>query len=336
LLYVLKNILQRGFPTLFSKYLQDQLGSIQEERNFKSPFLFISNKAPNWISTIRGDEQNQYFPAKIFFEEIIPNDFGEYKFIQSLIIPEVEINEITGEETPQFVNQKVDFYLPQAKLVIEIDGQQHKIEGIRIGDNQRNNFLESKGIKTVRISTTELRSNSYYAKIEKIIRYLGTPNNSKRLRFYKEAYHKINSSTLTPSDINAKIIPTAVIRFQILLIDLLLNNYLSFERDWKFNLILEEDEPLGNFEKFAIEDFFIWFEKLYYLKYKKAFSRPNVRVFKSYDKNAFDSSIDVINVDFSLFQRWTDTNKLYPDLLFVRTDYFGAEKNYGSLTNPVN
>jgi ATP-dependent DNA helicase RecQ len=28
ILYVLKNILQRGFPTIFSKYLQSELGEI--------------------------------------------------------------------------------------------------------------------------------------------------------------------------------------------------------------------------------------------------------------------------------------------------------------------
>ena len=31
LLYVVKNLLQRGFPTVMSKYLQGVLGSIQEK-----------------------------------------------------------------------------------------------------------------------------------------------------------------------------------------------------------------------------------------------------------------------------------------------------------------
>ena len=82
--------------------------------------------------------------AKDFFERIIPNEFGEYSFIQSLLIPEIQINEIIGEEDKNFINQQVDFYLPQAKLVIEIDGQQHKLDEVtRVSDSTRDNFLSN-------------------------------------------------------------------------------------------------------------------------------------------------------------------------------------------------
>ena len=82
LLYVLKNILQRGFPTLMSEYLQSQLGAIQADEDFRKPFLLVGIDPPQWIDTIKGDAQNQYFPAKDFLERIIPEYFGEYAFYQ--------------------------------------------------------------------------------------------------------------------------------------------------------------------------------------------------------------------------------------------------------------
>lgn len=162
--FVLKNILQRGCPTIMSKYLQEKLDLIgfHETPKFKEPFLFISSKQPNWIDTIKGDEDNQYYPAKIFFEEIIPNEFGAYAFIQSLILPEVRINEIVGYENPSFTNQEVDFFIPQAKLVIEIDGHQHQTDlVIKNKDKTRDNYLKSKGITVIRISSKEIRGGDY-------------------------------------------------------------------------------------------------------------------------------------------------------------------------------
>ena len=40
LLFVLRNILQRGFPTILSEYLQGELGKTHAEEDFKKPFLY--------------------------------------------------------------------------------------------------------------------------------------------------------------------------------------------------------------------------------------------------------------------------------------------------------
>ena len=170
LLYVTKNILQRGFPTTLSKYLQSQLGEVHKLDNFEERFLFATNQTPIWHDTIKGDRERNYFPAKDFFEQIIPNKFGEFSFIQSLLIPEIEINEITGEDDRNFINQQVDFYLPQAKLVIEIDGQQHKLDEVtRVSDSKRDTYLLGKGITTIRITSKELQDRTYTAKVETIL-----------------------------------------------------------------------------------------------------------------------------------------------------------------------
>jgi len=331
LLYVLKNILQRGFPTLMSEYLRSKIGYIEKEPDFRDPFLLVGLEPPRWIATIKGDEQNDDFPAREFLEVLIPKYFGDYAFVQSLLLPEARISDIVGAYNADFVNQQVDFYLPQAKLVIEIDGQQHKTDDLtRISDQQRDNYLISKGIKTIRISTRALRNGSFVNEIDQILHHLGTFN--KSLSLYKIAYDKFKEDAITQAEVQTRLMPTAIIRFQILLIELLLNDYLNFGAEWKFNLLLKKEEQLNGFAELAIEDFFIWFEHLYRLKEKQDWKRPAYQVNYAFSANDFDKSPSVLNIDFSILSRWTDLNNLHPHLLFVRTDYFGAEKNYFSVS----
>ncbi|MCZ2130856.1 MAG: DUF559 domain-containing protein [Bacteroidia bacterium] len=182
ILYVTKNILQRGFPTTLSKYLQSQLGEIHKLDNFEERFLFATKQKPVWNDTIKGDRERNYYPAKDFFENIIPNEFGEFSFIQSLLLPEIEINEITGEDDKNFINQQVDFYLPQAKLVIEIDGQQHKLDEVtRVSDSKRDNYLSDKGITTIRITTKELQNGTYTLKVDTILKHFERYENTQFL-----------------------------------------------------------------------------------------------------------------------------------------------------------
>lgn len=336
-LYVVKNILQRGFPTTLSKYLQSKLGEIHKLDNFEERFLFATNQTPIWNDTIKGDRERNYFPAKDFFEQIIPNEFGEFSFIQSLLIPEIEINEITGEDDRNFINQQVDFYLPQAKLVIEIDGQQHKLDEVtRVSDSTRDNYLSSKGITTVRITTRELQNGSYTVKVETILKYL--ERYERLLNFYKNACEKIEENQMNEEEIKTKLLPTAIIRFQVLLIELLTHKYLTFDEDWNFNILSHEDLP--DFAELAINDLLIWVDKLWQLKNKQELKKPNFNIAITNDKTKFQPTTKAINIDFSLFKRYTDENKINEDVIFVRTDYFDIvkDKNYFrvSTTEPIN
>lgn len=337
ILYVTKNILQRGFPTTLSKYLQSQLGEVHKLDNFEERFLFATNQTPIWHDTIKGDRERNYFPAKDFFEKIIPNEFGEFSFIQSLLIPEIEINEITGEDDRNFINQQVDFYLPQAKLVIEIDGQQHKLDEVtRVSDSTRDNYLSGKGITTVRITTRELQNGSYTAKVETILNHL--ERYEKLLNFYKNACEKIEENQMSEEEIKTKLLPTAIIRFQVLLIELLTHKYLTFDEDWNFNILAHENLP--NFAELAINDLLIWVDKLWQLKNKTELKKPNFNIAITNDKTKFQPTTKAINIDFSLFKRYTDENKIREDVIFVRTDYFDIvkDKNYFrvSTTEPIN
>ena len=337
ILYVTKNILQRGFPTTLSKYLQSQLGEIHKLDNFEERFLFATKQKPVWNDTIKGDKERNYYPAKDFFENIIPNELGEFSFIQSLVIPEIEINEITGEDDKNFINQQVDFYLPQAKLVIEIDGQQHKLDEVtRVSDSKRDNYLSGKGITTVRITTKELQNGTYKLKVETILKHF--ERYEKLLNFYKTACDKIEENQMSKEEIKTKLLPTAIIRFQVLLIELLTHKYLTLDEDWNFNILAHENLP--NFAELAINDLLIWIDKIWQLKNKQELKKPNYNITITNDKANFQPTTKAINIDFSLFKRYTDENKISYDVIFVRTDYFDIvkDKNYFrvSTTEPIN
>lgn len=337
ILYVTKNILQRGFPTTLSKYLQSQLGEIHKLDNFEERFLFATKQKPVWNDTIKGDKERNYYPAKDFFENIIPNELGEFSFIQSLVIPEIEINEITGEYDKNFINQQVDFYLPQAKLVIEIDGQQHKLDEVtRVSDSKRDNYLSGKGITTVRITTKELQNGTYKLKVETILKHF--ERYEKLLNFYKTACDKIEENQMSKEEIKTKLLPTAIIRFQVLLIELLTHKYLTLDEDWNFNILAHEDLP--NFAELAINDLLIWIDKIWQLKNKQELKKTNYNITITNDKANFQPTTKAINIDFSLFKRYTDENKISDDVIFVRTDYFDIvkDKNYFrvSTTEPIN
>lgn len=270
-------------------------------------------------------------------EKIIPNEFGKFSFIQSLLIPEFKINKITDEDVKDFTNQQVDFYLPQTKLVIEIDGQQHKLDDVtRVSDIERDKHLSGRGITTVRITTRELQNGSYTEKVKKILKHL--ERYEKRLNFYKTACEKIEKKQISEDEINTKLLPTAIVRFQVLLIELLTHKYLTFDEDWNFNILAHEVLP--DFAELAINDLLIWVDKLWQLKNKQELKKPNFNITITNDKTKFQPTTKAINIDFSLFRRYTDENKLSEDVIFVRTDYFDIlkDKNYFrvSTTEPIN
>ena len=53
----------------------------------------------------------------------------------------------------------VDFYLPEAKLIIEVDGSQHYTEKGMAEDAARDDHLRSLGYSVVRYSNEDIRTN---------------------------------------------------------------------------------------------------------------------------------------------------------------------------------
>jgi ATP-dependent DNA helicase RecQ len=311
---ILKNILQRGKPTLMSKFLQNEIGEIHKNENFNKPFVLIDKETPIWHNTIKGDDTKNYYPAKTFFEKLINKYLPEYQYITQLIRPETPINEITQKFDERFRNQQVDFYFPQAFLVIEIDGQQHKkIDTNRLNDEVRDNHLASHNIKTVRISTFDLENKTdiFFSKIDDIKQRLKEPRIDKLLEYYKLSYDT-DLQQLDKDLFKQKLLPTAIIRFQILILELIEIGKINLsDKEWFFEL---KQNDITDFAEIALNDLFIWFTHLLKLQ-KIEFNQPAIKIAKFSNQNNF-------KIDFSLLKRWTDENILNENTIFVRTDYF--------------
>ena len=317
---IVKNILQRGKPTLLSSFLQETLGPLHKEENFKSPHPLIDNTPPNWQRIIRGDDKGNYFPAKKFFYELLPKYFPDQRFIQQLILPEVPINEITQVHVDEFSEKQVDFYFPQAFLIIEIDGSSH----VSKLDAERDAHTEKYGIKTVRIKTTDLESeNETFKKsvleikerIEKVSESQAKRRKNDKtfisLDDYKNGYEKPDTST--PHHLS-----TAIIRFQLTILRLLEVGYLSLEeREWFFEVL---DHDIDGYAELAIEDLMCWFENLLQLQ-KLPFERPLVHFNYLDTEEGFTNDLNVIKIDFSLLKRYTDVFQINQNVVYVRTDY---------------
>jgi ATP-dependent DNA helicase RecQ len=318
---VLKNILLRGSPTILSKYLQMELNlpSYYKNEGFNTKIPLISQEKQNWFSTIGGDIQNQYFPAKEFYDSI-PNLFPKVRFIQNLIRPETLITEIIEDGTADFIEQRVDFYFEAARLVIEIDGGQH-VRNAAL-DRKRDELFQSNDIVTIRITTHDLRNKTFELTqaIQAIVRRLN--NFPDSMNFYSKKQY-------STGEIKNKLLPTAVLRWQVLLLSLLENGTISLkDKSWNINII---NSDVTGFGIPSTKDLLIWISNLFKLC-NRQFTEPEVEILES--KTFQNGSI---NVDFSILKRWTDENRLSPNTLFVRTDYLQSKNNFVvSSGKPIN
>ena len=340
LFYVVKNLLQRGFPTRLSQYLQAQLGALHEADNFQERLWLISDQEPYWHNTFKQNTHEKGIegnPCEFFFMHVIPQYFGDYAFVRALMLPEAEINEIVGTYNERFLHQTVDFYLPQAKLVIEIDGQAHKYQDSkRLSEAERIAYLNKHGIKIIRLSILALRSNAYHDTVKEILSHI--LRYEQTFTHYKNINNKVATASFDNKTINTKILPTAIIRWQMLLLELLINGQLHLDKPWHLNVLMHEDLP--NALHLAAEDLWIWLSQIYKLKFKTELEKPALRFEISTSKKDYRPIEHALNIDFSLYKRYTDENLLSLDTIFVRTDYFDTlqERNYFKIatTTPIN
>ena len=165
--YALADYLERGYPTKPTNWLIKKLQ--QQYENFVWPVensqypLSLKHQNLDWSITIKGDDTRDQYPAQKFFNEAIETYLPQYAFIKNLIIPECKFEEILAlDPTMHNVNPDwaVDFFLPFANLVIEIDGSHHNSSSQRAKDAKRDRVLKKHGIKTHRISTLKINEDS--------------------------------------------------------------------------------------------------------------------------------------------------------------------------------
>ena len=264
-----KACLTRGAPTKPSPVLEDLLDFSWSNLDVESVYFKPSSSIPVWSNTIKGPSFGKN-PALYFFEHLLPKHLGDWDFVLGLIVPEYPLFSALSapeELIPQENRQQVDFYLPHASLVIEVDGIQHKKKASKAIDKQRNNFLKSRGIETLRISTQDLSEDSlefeaFIAQLKKSF------SASPRLRCYLE--ENIESKALCQN-------LSAVIRLQMVIIELIERKTLALSAS-NWNLTITQDFMNGENQKWAqaaVEELFSWFECFADI-YGETFTRPTL------------------------------------------------------------
>lgn len=341
---IMKNILMRGCPTYLSQYLQEKLGVNDKNELIETSIPLIvphalKNEAdahiPVWLKTIRGYSSKNDYPAEDFFENCLIEYLGEYKFIPQLMLPEAAISDITQDDNDAFSEERVDFYLPQAHMVIEIDGVQHKTDKLTaLQDKERDRYLAKHGIKTVRIASQDIKNRTKKLKSkmktvkDRIYEYKSIFDEYKTV--YEHGYHKLGKQD---SRVSKAIRATAVIRFQLLILELLSRGKIRLDdKVWKLN-ILERD--IGDFSELALQDLFLWFKHLTKLL-KFPFHAPRLEI-KRFQGDYCEDIKGFINIDFSILMRWTDEGTIEEDKerIYLRTDYFDSNNYFKVSTDKL-
>lgn len=319
---VLENILQRGNPTKPSKYLLESIRGYDINKEIR----YISSEKQDWSLTIKGNEENNDNPARVFFEEILPEELKEDRYICNLIIPEAKIEEITNESSTEFYNSAVDFYLPQCKLVIEIDGAQHNNELDNKKDIERDQYLRKFDIKVLRIPVKHIKdykSGNRNELIELVNKFKNYCKSNDQISRYKESLNIIGSN-----EFRSQLIFDGVMRFQIMLLQLLKGRIISIDdENWVFNI---KNHDVNIPYEVAIEDVFLWLDDLLNLQGIKV-DRPNIIVKEVDDLSNLNEGI---NIDFSLLKKYDDS--VYEkNIIFIRSDYLDYRDYYKTATSEL-
>lgn len=157
LLAVVQNLIQRGTPTNPSRVLTDALGPIAPEVR-TLPHYVDAAREPVWESTIKG-ARSGYNPALAFWRALLDALPEDMVHLRSLIEPEASLERIleeAGLPAEELAAQHVDFFCPLARLVIEIDGQQHEDASQKMLDARRDELLRLANVRTLRFTTRQL------------------------------------------------------------------------------------------------------------------------------------------------------------------------------------
>jgi len=163
---VLKNILFRGNPTWPSFNLREKYSYFDTLRNNKK-WHYLSARQPIWDKTILGNDKGEN-PAFDFYKDYLSIYLGKHYL--NLVIPEAFISDIVEDNSNKFNNQRVDFYLPELKLVIEIDGIQHFEDQTTIlNDGSRDQYLKDNGCVVIRIPVSDIKNGVDNSELFKMI-----------------------------------------------------------------------------------------------------------------------------------------------------------------------
>lgn len=293
LLLVYDNIISRGLPTFTSLYLEKEIikllglsnkireindsGSIKfisDEDELENKIIdqlyfahkfFDSDYRPDFIFTDNTFDSNE---EKIFYRNILPQKLGNTvsQFFEPQRFFETLVPERVGAD---FYGQKVDFTLQtkDTKLIIEIDGEQHRNDPIQIDlDNNKRTCLRQYGWTVLAISAAEVRQGLSNQTTQQLLNFIDKDPILQNIR--------TNNHATTICNTLVKI-PYAISRIQKAFTNCLINQKLSFEANkWKIGII-ERDYPCAFL---ALSDWLITMDNL--LKIRKNNSTlPEIELF---------------------------------------------------------
>ncbi len=314
---VLLNLIQRGNPTKPSLYLSEKIDYSYQD---KEKLHFFSNTDPKWGNLIKGyDETNQY-PAREFYDSILPRMFTNYPFLKQLIVPEAEMTEFIHDGNRDFYRQKVDFLADQFKLVIEIDGSQHDVFAQSELDAKRDEYLRNNGYEVIRIPSKDITEGQYdkhRGAIQEVLnRY------ADKLSTYKNDYFNCIEGNLPGGLLKT----VATIRFQVLILQLCIFGVLSLDdKSWK--IAINNHETTG-YEENAIKDLLIWLKNLCVLS-GRDYKEPKISISQTSQLSSFGD--DTVKIDFSLFDKITPYFSMDPKRIYVR-NCWNQEEDYFKLS----
>lgn len=306
-LCVAMNIIERGTPTAPSKFLNRKLRLTQgEEENFVSLF---SAENPVFGTRIKGMELYDKYPARYFYEKILPETFQEFPFIQQLFCPEVLISQIVPNGAQKFAKQQVDFYMPQAKLVIEVDGSQHREGYQRFQDAERDRYLRRNGIDVLRIPSENLRN--YNVEAVKTVLKRSVYQFSEEMFKLRDDYYYVKEGMA-----HQQLLLSAVMRLQITILELCMSGELDLHAE-KWELRIETEEVQQDYERAAIEDLFRLLTLLCGLA-DVDFIPPKFHIRKKEYRNGFRRvEGQRLEIHISVSGRETDLNHNNPQIIYV-------------------
>ena len=305
------SVLTRGAPTRPSPQLLSLLMPLEEnplgewEKLAAEPLCLIDENRPIWHNTIRGDNDTGYNPAAEFFFEVLPEKLPEISFIQNLLVPEYPLFRKLGAPRSLMAgpnDEAVDFYLPQANLVIEIDGEQHAHETQKGKDIRRDQFLEKYGIHTFRLRTVDLQAHD--VRFSDFCTRLSTfCLDHQHLQAYKKF---LTEQSFERSSLRLDI--SAAVRLQIAVILGISHGQID-PRAGKWQLNVKQDFVSSkeiNWAKSALEELLDWFSLFARLTSSK-FEQPEIVL-----------SSEGVRFDIRMFERPDDRN-LPLNAICVRT-----------------
>ena len=310
-LKVVLNILQRGTPTPTPQRLQDAYGAVALSEPSGRQLAFPPD-TPSWSNTILGDSQSTNNPASALFHQWLPEALGTQRNLLWWVAPEVLISGILGRELPQFTNQRVDFYIPACRLVLEVDGPHHDTPKQQLLDLERNQLLERSGIRTERIRTDNLAKPAFRDAWVKNIAKILTDTAA-------------TIPWITPEDANFAPEQSLVLalRLQITIIELMLCNKLPVcGKPWHLTIATDTTH---NWWDPALHDLFDWITPIATLA-GLSWTPPELEI--GLTKPGSTDNGDVITIDIDARRRWTDQCITSDNFICVRSAYIDTTSEY--------